>query len=426
MKMLKNIYKMLPFSADTQLSHRRLVNAVRECRLRKWHPVSCSEKGKRILVIDQHVPEPDRGAGARSLVHWMSFLLKQGMVVTFWPCDLKYDPTYTSQLEKMGIEVIYRPISGPSPSLTCWLKQNGQHVSYVLLNRPEVAFDYLKIIRKWTTAKVLYYGHDIHHARFESEMILRRADKTLQQKIALMKEMEHRVWKGVDVIYYPSAEEVDYVSQWLLKRGVNPCSRVVPVYVYQDFCQDVSRDLSSRKNMMIVGGFSHAPNLDGVNWFVNEILPNIIPHCPDIHLYVIGSNPPAEVMALQGQHVSVMGHVSDQALNQYYEEVRVSVAPLRFGAGMKGKVVEALRHGVPVVTTSIGAQGLSAVGDALAVTDDPRTFAEQVISLLCDNERWLIQASAGVSAAKEYFSTETLYHVFAQDMVFDGDLNNER
>ncbi|WP_435011775.1 glycosyltransferase (plasmid) [Tundrisphaera lichenicola] len=141
------------------------------------------------------------------------------------------------------------------------------------------------------------------------------------------------------------------------------------------------------REALFIGGFRHAPNVDGILWFVGEVWPEVRRALPDATLTVVGSHAPVEVKDLgQVGGVQVVGHVPETA--PYLDNAALSVAPLRYGAGMKGKVTEAMASGMAVVTTTVGAQGLGAVsGQHLAIADDAGEFARQVVGLLGDPNR---------------------------------------
>jgi glycosyltransferase involved in cell wall biosynthesis len=135
-----------------------------------------------------------------------------------------------------------------------------------------------------------------------------------------------------------------------------------------------------------------------------------------VHLYLVGSNPTDAVKALSGEDVTVTGFVSDEELEHRYARARVAVAPLRFGGGMKGKVIEAMRHGLPCVTTSTGAQGLSDTAAFLAATDDPEQFADHVVALLEDDQKWVSISQASQEFVRGRFSEEALWNIVSRDI----------
>lgn len=313
-----------------------------------------------VLVIDHYVPRPDFDAGSRTIFQWLQLFVRENMVVKLWPANLAYDPVYTERLQQMGIEVFYgNEYAGHFEE---WIKEYGDQVDYVLLSRPDVAAQFLVPLRKYSDCKVLYYGHDVHHLRLrEQRRLAGTEDEEMRMLERYFERLECAVWRLVDVVYYPSSVEVEYV-RGRLKAGGAPARVVaVPVLGFDTFPTDCRAGLERRAGLLFVGGFDHLPNRDAARWLVREVLPLVHQVHPQLRVYVVGSNPPEEVRALAGDRVEVTGWVSDAQLDRYYETARVVVAPLRFGGGVKGKIVEALRFGVPVVTTTAGMQGATSV-----------------------------------------------------------------
>ena len=190
------------------------------------------------------------------------------------------------------------------------------------------------------------------------------------------------------VTHHATDGETGYVRDWLSDKGGRARAHTIPVYAFDSFAEAPERNLVERKDLIFVAGFGHAPNVDAAIWLVRDVLPRVRLQLPDIRLALVGSNPTDEVKALADEHVAVTGFVTDDELAVRYLGARVAVAPLRFGGGMKGKVIEAMRFGLPCVTTSIGAQGLEEA-DFLEVSDDPAAMAEKIVALVRDDTRWL-------------------------------------
>lgn len=366
-----------------------------------------------VLVIDHYVPQHDRDAGSRTMWQFMQMFIRQGMDVKFWPENLWFDPIYTAGLQQMGVEVIYGPEY--RGGFGAWVKENGQSIACVLLSRPHVAELFIDAIRRHTSATVLYYGHDIHHLRIE-EQLKHQPSAELEGERTRFKVLEHAIWSKVDRVYYPANDETELVAKWLRDHGCRAESRTIPVYAFDSFPAAPDSNLAVRKDIVFVGGFAHAPNVDAAKWLVEEILPHIEQAAPGVHLYLIGSNPTDEVKALSGDHVTVTGFVSDEDLACYYAGARVAVAPLRFGAGMKGKVIEAMRYGLPCVTTPIGAQGLGEAAAFLAVGEDCGTLATMVLKLLRDDLHWRQASVASQQFVRERFSEEALWRIVSRDI----------
>jgi glycosyltransferase involved in cell wall biosynthesis len=228
--------------------------------------------------------------------------------------------------------------------------------------------------------------------------------------------LEHKVWALVDVVYYPSATETAHVRAWLDEHAPQVRARTVPAYAYDVFPTDPQANLRDREGLVFVAGFSHPPNVDAALWLVREVWPKIRAVYPDVRLDLVGSDPTDTVRALQGDGITVTGFVTDEDLAARYAKARVVLAPLRYGAGVKGKVVEAMRFGVPCVTTSAGVQGLSQAGSVLVAADDPAEFAEQVLRYLKDDAAWRQASAGGLDFVRSHFTEAAQWQAFAQEL----------
>ena len=368
---------------------------------------------KTVLVIDHYVPQPDRDAGSRTMWQFMQLFLQHGMSVKFWPENLWRDPVYTPWLQRAGIEVMYG--NAWANGFERWLQQAGGAIDYVLLSRPHISLPFIDALRKYTDAPLLYYGHDIHHLRALSEHAL-TGNAALLDEAERLRAMEERVWQDIDVAYYPADAETAHVRGWLSARGVHAQAKTIPVYAFDSFPEAPWANLAQRRDLLFVAGFGHSPNADAAAWLVHEIMPRVWQRKPQLRLSLVGSNPTAEVVALAGENVEVTGFVSDEELQRRYAAARVAAAPLRYGGGMKGKVIEAMRFGLPCVTTSIGKQGLETVDDWLQAQDDPQAFADALLHLLDDDAAWNAVSRASQQHARAHFSADALWRVIGEDV----------
>ena len=370
-----------------------------------------------VLVIDHYVSQPDRDAGSRTMFQVMEVLVEAEFNVKFWPHNLYRDPNYTPHLEDLGIEVFYGPKY--AANFASWVRENGRYLDYVLLSRPTVAIDFIESLREHSKAKLLYYGHDIHHLRMREQAKVHGAGPSAEEEAERMEELERQVWSMVDVVYYPSDQETAYVQA----TAPRTLARTMPVYGFRDFAPQEESDLSRRRDILFVAGFAHEPNEDAVLWFVNEILPIIRYHEPNIRLWLVGSNPTTKVRDLAvDPTIAVTGYVTDEQLAAHYLKARVAIAPLRFGAGMKGKVVEAMRFGVPIVTTPFGVQGMADVADSLPVHAEPEEFARAILVLLNDDNVWRKQRRIQGDYVRRRFPSHALREFLLADI---GNLRSE-
>jgi glycosyltransferase involved in cell wall biosynthesis len=173
-------------------------------------------------------------------------------------------------------------------------------------------------------------------------------------------------------------------------------------------------------NLLFVGNFTHEPNVDGVRYFAREILPLIVVRRPDVRVQIVGVHAPADITSTASQHMDIVGHVQD--LESYARKSSISIAPLRFGAGLKGKVGEAMAWGLPVVTTSVGAEGYGATpGTDILIGDTPGEFADAIVKLMNDAELRSRLSQNGRALIQRRFSEDALRpHIFD---VFDRVLS---
>ena len=227
-------------------------------------------------------------------------------------------------------------------------------------------------MRKYSKATVVYYGHDLHFQRMGMEAE-RSGDARLAADAAIMEGIEKSVWPRVDVVLYPSPEETA-VALPLSARA----KTIIP-YAYDEFGEN--REPASNHEILFVAGFGHPPNADAAVWLVSDVMKLIWAQIPNATLSLVGANPTQVVRSLASARVEVTGRVSEDELRARYRRARVAMVPLRMGAGVKSKVVEALREGLPLVTTHVGAQGLPGIEECVAIADDARGLADSAVEI---------------------------------------------
>jgi glycosyltransferase involved in cell wall biosynthesis len=336
----------------------------------------------RILVMDHSVPQPDRDAGSRSAVQYLQILTRAGLQVTYWPQDLYFDRPYVTALQRIGVEVMYG-WSGVWPEFETWLAHNSASLGYAYLFRPTCAVNFIDTLRQNSKARIMFAGVDVHYKRLEMEAE-KIASATVRNEARRMERLEKDIWQKSDVVYYLSDSEVDLVKATFPAKN----AQVIPIFMF-DAAQ--LRHAAARvqqsgipdgRQLLFVGGFRHSPNADAVTWFVGEIWPRVLAAVPDARLIIAGSSPPPAIRQLASNAITVSGTISDEELIRRYGEVTAAIVPLRFGAGVKGKLLEAVSYGAPVVTTSVGTQGLAGLEPFLDVHDDAQGFADAVIAIL--------------------------------------------
>jgi glycosyltransferase involved in cell wall biosynthesis len=327
---------------------------------------------RRALVIDGFTPTPDRDAASVDVVWFMRILLGLGYDVTFVPAfSTAYAGRYTDDLRALGIMC---PVEPALASAQAFVTTHGAAFDLIALYRISVADGLIDVVRKHAPqAKLLFNTVDLHFLRDQRQAELNG------QLHAFVEAKRHA----------PDAHRVFI-----------PLAMPVPGRL---------ASYEGRDGVLFVGGFAHAPNVDAVHFLCGTIWPLVRRLRPDTKLFIVGANPPGDVAAYHAPSagIEIMGYVED--LSALYNAVRVSVAPLRFGAGLKGKVVASLAAGLPSVATAVGAEGLPPGGaGAIAVADDPAAFARAIADIHSNRERWLRMSDAGTAYARENFSVDAV------------------
>ncbi len=362
---------------------------------------------KTVLFVDHYVPTFDKDAGSRTVFQYIKLFVDHGYNVKFIGDNFARMEPYTTVLQQMGVEVLYGPEY--AYGWQNWVCENAQCIDYVFLNRPHIAPKYIDVLREQTNARIIYYGHDLAFLRTRREAELTN-DAELLAESEKWQEQELGLMRKADMSYYPSNVEVDLI------HSIDPEIRVkaIPAYLFEDVKWN-GYNADTRKDIMFIGGFNHGPNVDAVKWMAQEIVPILAEKQPDVRIHVLGSNPPDELKALESEHLILEGFVSDEELETFYRTTRMVLVPLRYGAGIKGKVIEALRYGTPVVTTSVGAEGIIGAEKITVVEDDAAAIAQRISELYDDGDKLAEMSRNGVDYITRCFSPRNAVDIIGPD-----------
>jgi O-antigen biosynthesis protein len=314
-----------------------------------------SQTKKHVFVADTTVPAYDTNAGGRLTFMYTKLFARQGFAVHFAPADLFQPQPYTRKLEEHGVEVLWGNNWGQWHE--AWLKLYGTSLYAAYLHRPDVADAYLPLLKKYAPqARLFYQCHDLHFVRTQRQFEV-EGGQGVSPESERWKAIEMRVMSQVDVIHTPSTTERDWIQQQFPSKKVED----VPIFLYDkvplDGNPDDGGDISQRKGLLFVGGASHPPNVDGMQWFLKEVFPSLREELPDITLTIVGKHMENHFSGIPG--VICTGWIPDEQLEHLYRTSRVAVFPLRYGAGVKGKVIEAMAWGLPLVTTAVSMEGIN-------------------------------------------------------------------
>ena len=324
-----------------------------------------------VLLIDHYVPHYDKDAGSRSTWMYIELMVEMGWRVQFMGANFFPHQPYTEKLQQLGVEVLVG--EAMARNLDKWLGENLPFVDHIFLHRPHIAEQFLPHLKKQTACPpISFVGHDLHFLRTRQEFEVTGDDALVKESERWLKR-EKTVIAEVDHTLYFSDVEVAEINALLPEAD----ARAIPLYTLES--KPVTRIATEHPELLFVAGFNHPPNIDAAVWLVSDILPLIRDQVPDVRLHIAGSNPSKAVLDLASDSVTVHGYVSDERLLELYGRASCAVVPLRFGAGVKGKVLEAIQYGVPLVTTTVGAEGIPDAQDIMAIGRDEADIADSAV-----------------------------------------------
>lgn len=338
----------------------------------------CKYYKDTILFIDACTPTPDKDSGSVDAFFHQYIFTKLNFKVTFIPDNLIFLDGYTQVLQQLGIECLYKP---HITSIENFLKTRGAEFKYVVLSRVGIAVKHINAIKKYCPNSILIFNLvDIHYIRearqartLNSIELLHKAKKTKATELSIMKRSD------VNIII--SESEVKHLSK------IDPELKLFNLPLILDMHQRTN-NFENRKNIMFIGGFQHSPNVDAVLYFSREIWPLVKTRLVDAHFIIIGSEMPNEIINLHNQNgILSIGYIED--LSPFFNSCKFSIAPLRYGAGQKGKLARSGSYGLPSVATSIAVEGMGLKHEKhILIADKPDDFANSIERLYHDSILW--------------------------------------
>ncbi|MGC1324019.1 MAG: glycosyltransferase [Candidatus Udaeobacter sp.] len=351
--------------------------------------------GKNILVIDHHLPMPDRDSGSLRMFQILKILHRLGHRVTFLPDNLADMPSYTCELQKRGIQVVHHPYV---KRVRDYLISHGRMFDVVVLSRCDFARKHIEDVRLHAPqSRIIFDTVDVHYLREQREAQLTQ-DPDVRRKAQERQLVEDYLIKEADETWVVSPIEQQMLQENWPHKSIQLVSNIVDV-------TGPVTPFALRRDWLFIGGFQHRPNIDAVLFFMEEIYPLVRDRLPDTKFYIIGDKAPPEIVALASDRIIVAG--LQRNVRSFFDSVRLSVAPLRFGAGIKGKINQSMAFGVPVVATSIAVEGMNVTDhEHVLVADEPQDFASALIELYESEELWKRLSQNGISKTQELYSTD--------------------
>jgi len=348
---------------------------------------------KRILVIDHHLPMPDRDSGSLRMFHILTILQSLKHQVTFVPDNLADISPYGDDLRKRGIIFLHHP---HIKSIREHLKTDGGKFDVVILSRCDFARKHIAHVREYAPqSRVIFDTVDLHFLREERQAEMTN-DPEVRRAADEKRRLEYELIDQADETWVVSPTERDMIRAARPEKSVEVVSNIVDI-------PGSAASFRERRDILFIGSFQHPPNSDAVLFFAQEIFPLVKERLPDVRFYVIGDKAPPEIISLSDDHIIITGFQPDVTF--YFNAIKVSVAPLRFGAGIKGKINQSMAFGVPVVATSLAIEGMSLTDKKdVCVADTPKAFAEALIEVYLSEDLWSTLSFHGIEKTRHSYS----------------------
>lgn len=355
----------------------------------RWHA-----RG-RVLVVDATMPDPARDSGSLRLCGILRLLDAHGWSTCFFPDDRRAGSAEAITLGGLGCEVLAGPQADELPQ---WLARHGRQLHAVVLCRHTVAGQYARLVRLHAPqARLVFDTVDLHFLRERraaelagNPALSRQAEASRRSELALIEQS--------DVTLVVSAHE-----QALL-AGMVPSARVELLSNIHELHASVPPH-DERRDLVFIGGWQHPPNADAIRWIAGTILPRLREALPGIRVHVLGDMPENTRTELARPGLEIHGRVPQ--LEPWLDGCLASLAPLRFGAGVKGKINMAMSHGLPVVATTIAVEGMQLTDDVdVLVANDADAYADAVLRLARDAPLWQRLSGHGLENVRRHFSAD--------------------
>ena len=286
---------------------------------------------KTVLVIDSYMPSYDRESGSRRLFELLKIFKSLHYHVIFAADNgFKAEP-YTTILQNLQIEVLYTQ-EGYGTSIEQQIEQRLPLIDLAWICRPELNEKYVSLIRQKAEIKLIYDTIDLHYLRLKRAWEL-EPDKHSATEWIEMQARELKIAHQADLTITVTPTERELLQSQAVERVA-----VIP-NVHTSYARQIPA-FSERSGILFIGSYNHTPNIDAVIWLCQEIMPLVWQTDPNIKVTLLGNNPSAEVVSLESDRITVTGFIED--VSDYFLSHKLSVSPLRYGAGMKGKIGQSL------------------------------------------------------------------------------------
>ena len=335
-----------------------------------------------VFVIDSLIPEFDKDSGSRRLFELIKLMMKNNYIVVLMADrkEYKYNSEYIQRYRDTGV-LVYEPYITQQKKLVNkidFIKFIANKVDFFWLHRPIIFNKYHQFIKKLSPkATYVFDMVDFHYLRLIREWEINKKQKTLQTANRYL-EMELNNCEHADRIALISNSD----KLALTPYDIDLSKAEILSNVHQHIKKDRSfMPFEKRNDLLFIGGFKHAPNEDAVLYLRNKIMPKIWEVHPNMVMNIIGSYPTDKVLQLDSKFFKIHGFVDD--VTPYFKSAKAFVAPLRYGAGIKGKIGQSLEFSLPVITTDVGAEGFDfSPYNSIMIANDSETFIKNLLEVI--------------------------------------------
>ena len=367
----------------------------------------------KLLIIGHTYPEPTTTAAGRRMMQLMQMFDEEGYEITMATTASKSE--YSADLEALGIQIASIELN--APSFDVFISELNPNV--VLFDRyiSEEQFGW-RVAEQCPNALRILDTEDLHFLRKARQEAFKNEGEA--GEVSLLTDTAKRELASIyrsDLSLLISEVEMDLLyTRFKLPREL---------LYYLPFLEEAISEeqknalpkFEKRHHFMTIGNFQHAPNLDAVMYLKKELWPGIKKQLPLAELHIYGAYAPQQILELHNEQEGFLIKGWAKDVDEVMQQAKICLAPLRFGAGLKGKLIDAMRNGTPSVTTRIGAEGMHGnLPYAGEVQDAAEDFINASVQLYSEENSWLQAQENGFEIITTRFQKKAFSEAFKQQL----------